>query len=69
MASANFNGNTTTNDGTVYNATAGGGVLAGNLSQDQRFMVWMRPEAHYSFSKLWGVINQDIPAGTQHMCS
>lgn len=59
----NFNGGTRTVDGQEYNATAGGGEIQGSLNEDERFMVWMRPEAHYTFQKLWGVINQDIPEG------
>jgi hypothetical protein len=63
--SVNFNNNTRFNNGTAYTATMGGAGIAGNgdLNKDERFMVWMRPEAHFTFQKLWGVINQDIPAG------
>jgi len=32
--------------------------------QDEHFVVWMRAAALRNFRKLWGTIDQDIPAGT-----
>lgn len=65
QSTQNFNWDAARNDGSPYTDTAGGGVVAGALNQNERFMVWMRPEAHYTFQKLWGVINKDIKAGTK----
>jgi hypothetical protein len=31
--------------------------------EDEHFMVWMRMETFPFFKKLWGVINEDLPAG------
>eukprot|EP00884_Botryococcus_braunii_P008318 jgi/Botrbrau1/17488/Bobra.0054s0071.2 len=50
-----------------YNVEAG--LRGGNtstmvLNKNQHWMVWMRPAAAPSFRKLWGVIHDDIPAGT-----
>ena len=33
------------------------------LLQDEHFVVWMRAAALRNFRKLWGRIDQDIPAG------
>ncbi|CAK0771626.1 hypothetical protein CVIRNUC_003879 [Coccomyxa viridis] len=40
----------------------GGGTLNGTL-KDEHFVVWMRAAALRNFRKLWGRIDQDIPAG------
>ena len=44
-------------------ATRAGGTVEGALNEDQHFMVWMRPAARPTVTKLWGVINQPLPAG------
>lgn len=41
----------------------GGGAIAGNVSDDQHFLVWMRPGAARTVRKLYAQINEDIPAG------
>ena len=44
-------------------ALRGGGTLAAPLNQDEHFAVWMRSAALPDFRKLWGRIDQAIPAG------
>ena len=39
-------------------------ALAGCPQADQHFIVWMRTAALRNFRKLWGRIEQDIPAGS-----
>mmetsp|Transcript_30278 Transcript_30278/g.75154 ORF Transcript_30278/g.75154 Transcript_30278/m.75154 type:complete len:332 (-) Transcript_30278:92-1087(-) len=45
-------------------ATRGGGVITGNVQDDEHFIVWMRTAALSNFRKLWGKIETDIEAGT-----
>ena len=45
-------------------ASRGGGTITGPLNQDQHFMVWMRPAARPTVTKLWGVIRTPLPAGS-----
>ncbi|CAL5228017.1 g11079 [Coccomyxa viridis] len=54
VAPTNFN---------TISSLRGGGTLNGTL-KDEHFVVWMRAAALRNFRKLWGRINQDIPAGT-----
>lgn len=41
------------------------GCCAGPVRDDEHFIVWMRTAALPSFRKLWGRIDQDLPAHTQ----
>ena len=45
-------------------ATRGGGTIAGDVRDDEHFIVWMRTAALANFRKLWGKIDTDIEAGT-----
>jgi hypothetical protein len=42
----------------------GGNTTTTFIDESQHFMVWMRPSVHSTVRKLYGVINQDIPAGS-----
>lgn len=45
-------------------ATRGGGGIVGTVREDEHFIVWMRTAALSHFRKLWGKIEEDIPAGS-----
>lgn len=47
----------------VVPRSRGGGQIQGNVSDDQHFLVWMRPGAARTVRKLYAQINEDIPAG------
>ena len=38
---------------------------AGPVREDEHFIVWMRTAALPNFRKLWGRVDQDLPANTQ----
>jgi len=42
-------------------------TLFPDFIEDERFIVWMRVAGLPSFRKLWGIINQDIPAGNYNL--
>lgn len=44
-------------------AVRGGANITQNLDEDEHFAVWMRPAMTGNFRKLWGRIQEDIPAG------
>lgn len=51
---------------TNYNnipAFRGGNTTTTYIDKSQHFMVWMRPSVHATVRKLYGVIDEDIPAG------
>ena len=50
-------------DKTFKDVTAG--CCAGPVRDDEHFVVWMRTAALPNFRKLWGRIDQDLPANTQ----
>lgn len=43
----------------------GGGNLTVPVNQDQHFLVWMRVSARPRTRKLWGVIRESLPEGTE----
>ena len=50
-------------DNTFKDVTTG--CCAGPVRDDEHFIVWMRTAALPNFRKLWGRIDQDLPANTQ----
>lgn len=42
----------------------GGGQINGTVREDQHFIVWMRTAAMPHFRKLWGIVDERIPAGS-----
>jgi len=49
----------------IYKDHRGGGTIVGPINQNEHFLVWMREAAVANFWKLWGKIEEDIPAGTK----
>ena len=47
----------------IYPDKRGGNTTTVPVNQNEHLMVWLRPAAQPSFRKLWGTINQTIPAG------
>lgn len=41
----------------------GGNTTTTYIDESQHLMVWMRPSVHSTVRKLYGVINEEIPAG------
>ncbi|KAK9827474.1 hypothetical protein WJX74_004545 [Apatococcus lobatus] len=70
FTSVNYNPGDLNPPDTRYPLNTGQYRGGGNFSQgegmrdNQHLIVWMRPAAHRTFRKLYGVIHQDIPAGT-----
>jgi hypothetical protein len=46
-------------------ATRGGREIQGTVQNDEHFIVWMRTASTKTFRKLWGVIEEDIPKGSE----
>lgn len=57
-------GNHTPHNLNTVESLRGGGEINGTLKEDQHFMVWMRTAAMPRFRKLWGIIDQTIPANS-----
>lgn len=57
-------GNFTPHNLNTVESLRGGGMINGTVKEDQHFIVWMRTAAMPRFRKLWGVIDQTIPANT-----
>ena len=75
FTSANYNPGDLNPPNTTYPTGTAGFRGGGNFSQgagmrdNQHLIVWMRPAAHRTFRKLYGVIHRDIPAGAgPHTC-
>ena len=41
----------------------GGGTITQNVSRAEGLLVWMKPAAYSTFRKLYGRIDQPLPAG------